>query len=262
MGAIADLWKSERGLVAMLLIVAGTVGLALGRLTTEQWIEFTQWLFVTYATGKTITGTVAILKGSGDPAAPAGTPAPVPAPTPSPFHLGSTSALLMVCLMGFGVTSSGCSSNQRHDSLRGAITAVNAARDGFTTWDAQHQAKIVEAATTRTEAETSISAYYTVRQPVLDGFELAYRLIALAATQIDDLSLKAALKQASAIVVLVERMTLPEAPPLRREARSPTAPPLFIGKPTNRAMTADPSLGPAMMTCTNRPRLCEEREVI
>ncbi len=61
MGAILDLWKSERGLVAIALIAAATVMNVVGRITTDQWIQFTQWIFVTYAASKTVTGTVAML---------------------------------------------------------------------------------------------------------------------------------------------------------------------------------------------------------
>jgi hypothetical protein len=66
MGAISDLFKSERGLVALALIAAATVGLATARLTTDQWIEYTKWIFVTYAAAKTVTGSVALLKGATD----------------------------------------------------------------------------------------------------------------------------------------------------------------------------------------------------
>lgn len=62
MGAIADLWSSERGLVAVALIIAATVLTALRVLTTEQWVSYTEWIFVTYAASKTVTGSVAIMK--------------------------------------------------------------------------------------------------------------------------------------------------------------------------------------------------------
>ena len=60
MGAILDLWKSERGLVAVALIAAATVITGLGFITPEQWVDYTKWIFVTYAASKTITGSIAI----------------------------------------------------------------------------------------------------------------------------------------------------------------------------------------------------------
>lgn len=71
MGAIKDLWQSERGLVAIVLIAACTTLCALSRLTVDQWLDYTKWIFVTYAAAKTVTGTAALLKPA-QPAAGAG----------------------------------------------------------------------------------------------------------------------------------------------------------------------------------------------
>jgi hypothetical protein len=77
MGAIKDLWQSERGLVAIALIIATTVMFALHSLTTEQWIDATRWVFITYAAAKTITSSVALAKGPPPlPGTATGTPGP------------------------------------------------------------------------------------------------------------------------------------------------------------------------------------------
>lgn len=60
MGALKDLWQSERGLVAIALIIACTVLCALGIITAQQWMEYSKFIFVTYAAAKTVTGAVAI----------------------------------------------------------------------------------------------------------------------------------------------------------------------------------------------------------
>jgi hypothetical protein len=70
MGAIKDLLNSERGIVALTLIIAVTVLCALEKVTTQQWIDFSTWIFVTYAAAKTITGAIVAAKA---------TPAPSPA---------------------------------------------------------------------------------------------------------------------------------------------------------------------------------------
>ena len=67
MGAITDLWKSERGLLAVLIIVAATILAAIGDMTVSEWQTFVTGIFITYAAGKTVTGAVAILKGTSDP---------------------------------------------------------------------------------------------------------------------------------------------------------------------------------------------------
>lgn len=60
MGAIKDLWQSERGLVAVALILASTVLFATGHISVDQWTDLTKWVFVTYAAAKTVTGAVAL----------------------------------------------------------------------------------------------------------------------------------------------------------------------------------------------------------
>jgi hypothetical protein len=80
MGAIKDLFESERGLVAVVLAAGATVLLGIGRLTTDQWTAYTQWIFTVYVAGKTVTGAVTSLSTK----AVAVTVAPVPAVTPVP----------------------------------------------------------------------------------------------------------------------------------------------------------------------------------
>lgn len=80
MGAIADIWKSERGLLAVVLIISATVLAAMGQMTEASWREFSIYVFTVYVGSKTVTGSVALIKGKGadvDPAQPA------PSPTPS-----------------------------------------------------------------------------------------------------------------------------------------------------------------------------------
>ena len=64
MGALTDLWKSERGLLTALILIAAGILAGLSVLTADQWMDFTKFIFVTYVGGKTVTGAVAILKGS------------------------------------------------------------------------------------------------------------------------------------------------------------------------------------------------------
>ncbi len=56
MGAFADLFKSERGLLGILLIIGATVLAILGLMPVERWESYTQVIFLGYALGKTVTG--------------------------------------------------------------------------------------------------------------------------------------------------------------------------------------------------------------
>lgn len=58
MGAIADIWKSERGLVVLVLTACTTLFVGLGRMTIDQWLEFEKWLSIAYIGSKTLTGSV------------------------------------------------------------------------------------------------------------------------------------------------------------------------------------------------------------
>jgi hypothetical protein len=69
MGAITDLFKSERGLYALALTAASTVLTALGHMTIDMWQEFNLYIFGIYVLGKTTTGTAALLAKKTAPAA-------------------------------------------------------------------------------------------------------------------------------------------------------------------------------------------------
>jgi len=121
-----------------------------------------------------------------------------------------TSSLLLfaLALAVLGLVSiSSCSGNQRQDTLRAAVIGTNAARDGFTTWDATHQKDIVEKAKTREDAERELASYRDSRAPVVATFESVYRALALAATQTDDPSLRAALAASAELLQSIRKIT-------------------------------------------------------
>lgn len=63
MGAFTDLWKSERGLLALSIIVAATVLTALGQMTVPDWKEIVIGVYGVYAVSKGATGVAQIWKG-------------------------------------------------------------------------------------------------------------------------------------------------------------------------------------------------------
>lgn len=56
MGALLNLWNSERGLVAIAAVIAATVMVFTGHMTMDKWQEFTTWILTTYIAAKTATG--------------------------------------------------------------------------------------------------------------------------------------------------------------------------------------------------------------
>lgn len=115
--------------------------------------------------------------------------------------------LSLVCLALFTTsTMSACNKSQRTDTLHAALVSVNAARDGFIAWDREHQQTIVDQASTKEDAFKALESYRTARQPVMDSFEVAYRALALAATQTDDPSLQAALALSGDLIDAVKKL--------------------------------------------------------
>lgn len=114
-----------------------------------------------------------------------------------------TCLLLFACTLG-----AACSKSQRQDTLRASLVTVNAARDGFTTWDVEHQQHLVEVAVDRETAVKAVSEYRAATQkPIVDGFTVAYRALAVAATQTDEPSLKAAIVSVTELVDAVRTLT-------------------------------------------------------
>lgn len=114
--------------------------------------------------------------------------------------------MLLTCISLF-ISLSSCSRTRRNDTLRASVTAVNAARAGFTTWDRQHQQDIVAKATSKDEGRAALDRYRGLREAILDDFELVYRALAIAATQTDDPSLKGALAASAKLIGSVQSMT-------------------------------------------------------
>lgn len=83
MGAIKDLFNSERGLIGLLLILGATTLAILGKMPVAEWETYSQIIFGVYVGGKTITGAVGMLTGKAD--APADAAAKPAAPTAAPL---------------------------------------------------------------------------------------------------------------------------------------------------------------------------------
>lgn len=58
MGALTDLWRSERGLLCLVIILAASVLAALGKTDFNGWSSFVMVVYGTYVAGKTLTSAV------------------------------------------------------------------------------------------------------------------------------------------------------------------------------------------------------------
>ncbi len=122
--------------------------------------------------------------------------------------------LMLMLLVALGLVSA-CTKNDRMDTLRVSLTTVNAARDGFVAWDEQHQKAIVEKSTSKDEGMLALESYREARGRVVLGFEVAYRALAVAATQTDEPSLKAALAASDQLIDAVHRLFSPDVAALK-----------------------------------------------
>lgn len=74
-----------------------------------------------------------------------------------------------------------CGPGARDKALSATLLSVNAAAEGFATWDKLHQAAIVDAAPDFAAGTASLLQYRTKRETVVVGFTVAYRALALGA---------------------------------------------------------------------------------
>jgi hypothetical protein len=57
-----DLLNSERGVLCLLLVVASTIFVLVGKLAVADWISYTQTITIALVASKTVTGVVETMK--------------------------------------------------------------------------------------------------------------------------------------------------------------------------------------------------------
>ena len=82
MGALANLWNSEKAITGGVLVIAATVLAALGHMTVDAWREYTMVIFGLYIGGKTVQGAAAAIASR-------------PASTPTPAQAGQQTAVVV-----------------------------------------------------------------------------------------------------------------------------------------------------------------------
>lgn len=73
MQGVKDLFASERGIFAIVLSLASTALVIVGKLEIQQWIDFNKWIGTVLIASKTVTTAIDMLR---KPAAPADPPLP------------------------------------------------------------------------------------------------------------------------------------------------------------------------------------------
>lgn len=86
--ALSDLFSTGKGIIAMALLIGATVLTALGRMTVDQWTNFAEWIFGTYAAAKAAT-TIATTIAGRPTATPGATTAPAAPAAPAAADPGS-----------------------------------------------------------------------------------------------------------------------------------------------------------------------------
>jgi len=109
--------------------------------------------------------------------------------------------LILVFLVGCG----GDASKQK--ALKTSLVALNAAREGFVTWDEHHQAQIVADSTSLEQGQAALKDYRDKRAPIVEGFTVAYSALAAAALEPSVEMLVEASKAAMAVYQLIKDLT-------------------------------------------------------
>lgn len=96
------------------------------------------------------------------------------------------SLLFGLTLIALALQSAGCGASARERAIKGTFIAVNAASDGFVTWDERTQDAIVTAAQTREDGREMLLAHREKRERIVQGLTMVYRALVLAAIDPED----------------------------------------------------------------------------
>lgn len=120
-----------------------------------------------------------------------------------------TAALIIVATL-----VAACGPGAKQKTLDHTLTAVNAARAAFVTWDQTTQEHLVAQAQTFEEGKAALDAHRLRRVDLVSAFEATYFTIALAATDLTDARLADVLAT-SALLHQVYKDVVGRAPPTK-----------------------------------------------
>lgn len=90
-----------------------------------------------------------------------------------------------VIVLVFLALLASCATSKRA-AIDTGFTALNSLRDGFVAWDKEHQAQIVDKATSLEDGKAKLAAYREARVKVSNAFIAAYNSFSLAAIDVDN----------------------------------------------------------------------------
>jgi len=106
-------------------------------------------------------------------------------------------------VIALALTAPACGGDSKQKALKTSLSALNAARDGFIAWDKNHQDKIVAGATSLDDGKVKLDRYRKTREPVLQGFTVAYSALAAAALSPSVAMILEASKAATGLYALI-----------------------------------------------------------
>lgn len=121
--------------------------------------------------------------------------------------LDVSTVLVGALVLAVALGATGCGPNSRQRAAASTLHALDATADTFATWDAEHQAAIVHAATSQEDGHAKLEAYRADRRAVELAFVAAYRAVAdvaLSAGHVDLVELGAAAAAAYRAVAQLE----------------------------------------------------------
>jgi hypothetical protein len=124
-----------------------------------------------------------------------------------------------------------CGPNAKQKALRTTLVSVNAARDGFVTWDYVHQQGIVDDATSLEDGKAKLKAYREKREKAVISFEIAYRALAVAALDLTTANVGEALRSAGDLYMLIRALMGKDTPAAVPPAVEPEKPAVEPEKP-------------------------------
>lgn len=116
--------------------------------------------------------------------------------------------LAITCFaLAFISINAACTKNTRLQTIHASVLSVNVVRDEFAALDLAYQRRLKESATSREEALAKIEAHEQGLQlDIKNGFATVYALLALAATQSDDASMKASTDAVKSLLDLIAKL--------------------------------------------------------
>jgi hypothetical protein len=123
---------------------------------------------------------------------------------PKSRHVGGINRIaynvsILILALGFA----GCAGSTRTTAIHTALITANAANAGFIAYDGPHELAIVNASTSREQAESQLAQYRAKRAEVEKALIVLFQAIAVASTLDDSQSLAAVVSAGTHLQALV-----------------------------------------------------------